>query len=340
MPVYSFSTYSNTDLGRPSGSIATGTFTVSGPPSVMEVQDDDGIFDDESPHGGQTLDTSQQVLSTNFDGIYSAGQVVRSVYRYEVTNNTTGETGYAYLIRIHTGTDPSSPGWQDGDYYNAFSIDVSAGDSITLSSGNYVGQTPFSNLVVCFTKGTGILTDKGERAVESLQAGDMVATRDNGYQQLRWIGKKTIVANSDVAPILFKQGVLGNHKDLLVSPNHRMMIESASADLLFAEHEVLVPAKHLLGNSGITKLVGGFVTYVHMLFDKHEIVFANGSPSESFYPGTEALDALEKPSKDEILGLFPELAGTGQSTAYADTARICLKEYEAKVLMNFDGLPC
>ncbi len=86
--------------------------------------------------------------------------------------------------------------------------------------------------------------------MESLQAGDMVATRDNGYQQLRWIGKKTIVANSDVAPILFKQGVLGNHKDLLVSPNHRMMIESASADLLFAEHEVLVPAKHLLGNSG------------------------------------------------------------------------------------------
>ena len=331
MPVYSLMAYSNTDIGRASGSISTGTYTVSGAPAIMQVQDDDSIFDDESTGSGQTLDTSQQTLAAGFDGTYGAGQVVRSVYRYTVTNNTTGETGNAYLIRIYTGTNPSSPGSQDGDYYNAFDIPISTGDSFTLSSGNYIGQIDYTNLVVCFTAGTHILTKSGPRLIENLRVGDMIATRDNGYQPLRWIGSKTVKAQGKVAPIVIQKGALDNTSDLIVSPNHRMLIEAASADLMFAEREVLVSAKHLCSAPGIRRQTGGMVTYIHMLFDHHEIVFANGTPSESFFPGDAALDALADEARSEVLSLFPELSQQ-TSEIFQQTARLCLRKHETALL--------
>ncbi|MGB7317220.1 MAG: Hint domain-containing protein [Planktotalea sp.] len=334
MPVYSLMAYSNLDLGRPSGSISTGTFTVSGASAIMQVQDDDSVFDDESTGSGETLDTSQQTLASAFDGTYSAGQVVRSVYKYTVVNNTTGETGVAYLIRVYTGTNPSSPGSQDGPYYNAFDIPVSPGDSITLSAGNYIGQIDYSELVVCFTKGTGILTKTGLRQIETLRVGDMIATRDNGYHPLRWIGSKTVRAQGAVAPIEIGKGVLDNTTKLLVSPNHRMLIEAASSDLLFGEPEVLVSAKYLCSNPGIRRVLGGTVTYIHMLFDRHEIVFADGAASESLFPGEGALNALEDQARSEVLYLFPELASTTRG-AFEETARLCLRKHEALVLSNF-----
>jgi len=297
----------------------------------MQVQDDDTVFDDESANSSETLDSSEQTLATAFDGSYSAGQVVRSVYKYTVTNNTTGETGTAYLIRIYQGTDPTSPGAQDGPYYNAFTIPVSSGDSITLSSGNYVGQVDYTDLVVCFTKGTSILTKSGPKLIESLRVGDMVATRDNGFQPLCWIGSRTVQAVGNVAPIRIAKDVLGNTRDLFVSPNHRMLIEAASSDLLFAEREVLVSAKHLCGMQGIARAVGGSVTYVHLLFEGHEVVYANDAPSESFFPGVSALEALSNEARDEVFSLFPDLK-TPEATNFGFTARTCLKGYEARLL--------
>ncbi len=332
MPVYSLTAYSNLDLGRDAGSISTGTFTVSGAPSTMQVQDDDSVFDDETPNYGQTLDTSQQTLATPFDGTYSAGQVAQSVYKYTVVNNTTGETGTAYLIRIYTGTNPSSPGSQDGPYYNVFDISVSPGDSITLSSGNYVGQFDYSD-VVCFTQGTLILTNTGPKRIETLRAGDLIATRDNGYQPLSWIGKKTVPALGKVAPIHIAKGALGDNDHLLVSPNHRMLIEAAYSDLLFGETEVLVSAKSLCDAPGIQQIFGGFVTYIHLLFERHEIVFANGSPSESFFPGEPAIDALSLDARNEVFALFPDLKNL-QTNKFSKTARQCLKKYEALLLVK------
>lgn len=333
MPIYSLNAYSNLDLGRGSTSISTGTFTVSGAPSTMQVQDDDNVLDDESTTFGQSLDTSQQTLASSFDGTYAAGQVVRSVYKYTVVNNTTGETGTAYLIRIYTGTDPSSPGGQDGPYYNAFDISVSPGDSITLSSGNYIGQAPYADLVVCFTQGTLILTNTGPKRIETLQVGDLIATRDNGYQPLCWIGKKTVPALGKVAPIHIAEGALGGNQHLIVSPNHRMLIEAAYSDMLFGETEVLVSAKSLCEAPGIKQIFGGLVTYIHLLFERHEIVFANGSPSESFFPGDSALDALSLDARNEIFELFPDLKDV-QTRKLSETARKCLKNYETRLLVK------
>ena len=331
MPVYSFLAFSNSDLGRPAGSISTGTFTVGGKPAIMDVQDNDPIFDDESSANGQTVDRSQQRLATPFDDIYPANPVVQSVYRYTVTNTTTGQTGTAHLIRIYTGTNPWSVGSQDGEFYNSFSIPVKLGDTITLSDGNYIGQTAYSNLVICFTPNTLIATAKGPRPVQSLRPDDLVITRDNGPQPLRWIDKRRVPAQDAFAPVKIAAGVLDNSTDLLVSPNHRMLIAAAANDLHFGTTEVFVAAKHLLGHPGVRQIAGGKVTYIHLLFDQHEVIFANNSPSESLFPGTTALSAMETHARDEVLTLFPELC-QHHPKAFANTARICLNRQESRLL--------
>lgn len=333
MPIYSFLAYSNQDLGRPATSITPGTFTVSGQAAVMNVLDNDLVLDDEATGSGQTRDTSQQVLSGGFDGIYNSGVVVQSVYSYTVTNNSTGQTGTAHLIRIYNGTNPSSPGSQSGAYYNAFSIPVNVGDSITLSGGNFIGQTAYSNLVICFTKGTQITTPTGPKRIEQLKAGDLVTTRDNGPQRLRWIGTRKVAARNALAPIRIAAGVLGNSKTLRVSPNHRMLIAATANDLHFGNTEVFVAAKHLLGAKGITQVSGGMVTYIHLLFDRHEVVFANDCPSESLFPGTSALNAMDRAARDEVLTLFPELRQHSPNI-FANTARLCLNRQESRLLQQ------
>ncbi|WP_293441607.1 hypothetical protein [Planktotalea sp.] len=96
MPVFSNLAYSNTDLGRPACSISTGTFTVASAGAIINVLDNDSVFDDESTGGGQAVDSSQQVLDSAFDGSYVAGRFVRSAFQYNVvTNNTKGDTGTA-----------------------------------------------------------------------------------------------------------------------------------------------------------------------------------------------------------------------------------------------------
>ena len=184
--------------------------------------------------------------------------------------------------------------------------------------------------IICFASATNILTDTGEVAIEHLTPGQMISTLDHGYQPLRWIGSRTVPAQGRMAPIVIRAGVLGNKRDLRVSPQHRMLIRGAQAQLLFGEDEVLVAAKHLSNWDGVFTDTGGEVEYFHMMFDGHQIVFADGAESESFHPGTVGMGALEEAARDEVLGLFPELAT--DLGAYGPTVRMCLKQYEAQLL--------
>ncbi len=184
--------------------------------------------------------------------------------------------------------------------------------------------------IICFTAGTMIRTPGGERPIETLKPGDMVTTLDRGAQPLRWIGRRTVPATGVLAPIRFATGSYGNHRDLLVSPQHRMLCRGYAAQLLFGETEVLAPAKSLVDDFQVTIDYGGMVTYVHMLFDRHEIVIANGAPSESFYPGSCGLDSLSDPSRDELFRLFPALRSDAGS--YGPASRTCLKGSEARAL--------
>lgn len=199
--------------------------------------------------------------------------------------------------------------------------------TFTMLDGTVVNFSEIEN-IVCFTSGTGILTPYGLRKIQNLQVGDLVITRDNGLQPIRWIGKRTVPALNKFAPIRFAAGSLPNlNRSLLVSPQHRMLVGNHRSQLYLGESEVLVSAKHMVNNTSITREVGGEVTYMHLLFDQHEIVYADGTASESFHPGDIGLHAISEASRAEMFGLFPELRA--DPSAYGSTARKCLRKHEA-----------
>ena len=186
----------------------------------------------------------------------------------------------------------------------------------------------------CFVAGTEILTQTGLVPVEALEPGHMILTRDNGFQPLRWIGKTTRLALGNDAPICFAAGALGNHEAVSFSPNHRVLFNSPKAALLFGESEVLVKARDLVNGTTVTvQETGRPVTYVHLLFDRHEIVRGNGMDSESYHPGRETMDSFDAETREEILRLMPNMDAM-MGYGYGPAARVALRRYEAEALLK------
>ncbi len=188
-----------------------------------------------------------------------------------------------------------------------------------------------TDFLACFAAGTRVLTPTGERAVETLRTGDLVVTLDHGAQPIRWIGRTETLGRGNHTPIRIEAGALGNLQALRVSPQHRMLIAGGSAELQFGEPEVLVAARHLVGQDGITEDPCGPVSYVHILFDRHELVLAEGAWAESFFPG-DMLEQGDPQARAEIMALFPDLALPGSSQFQA--ARRVLKSGEAAALLH------
>ena len=226
----------------------------------------------------------------------------------------------------------SSPNQENGtvQFLNALGVVIG-----TLNFNN------IENIIPCFTPGTLIDTDRGSVAVETLQAGDMVITRDGAAKPIRWIGTKQISshglrADPALQPVQIRAGALGGGlplRDMRVSPQHRMLITGVRAELLFGEDEVLVSALHLVGSPGIDRLTCLTVTYVHLLFDQHEIIRADGSWTESLQPGERALAGIGQDGCAELFSIFPELAQAAGRESYA-AARLSLKGYEARALLS------
>lgn len=136
---------------------------------------------------------------------------------------------------------------------------------------------------VSFTRGTHVtMADGSQRAVEHLNTGDRVLTRDHGVQQIRWIGRRTVRALGAHAPIWIREGALNNARNLIVSPNHRLFVYQRNDRLGAGRAEVLVKASHLLDGDAVTRRSGGFVDYYQMLFDRHEIIYAEGIAVKTF----------------------------------------------------------
>lgn len=213
-------------------------------------------------------------------------------------------------------------------------------DTKTVIKGELVFKE-IENVIPCFTPGAMIATPRGEVPVETLREGDKVITRDNGIQEIRWTGNRTLnraeLAEGDgLKPILINAGSLGRNlpeRDMLVSPQHRVLITGETPQLYFEESEVLVAAKHLVGKSGVSIIDTMRTTYIHFMFERHEVVLSDGAWTESFQPGDQTLGAMGEASRDEIFALFPELATAEGVSDYA-AARRTLKAHEAKLLQN------
>ena len=204
-----------------------------------------------------------------------------------------------------------------------------------------INYTNIEEIIPCFTPGTLIATPRGEVDVAELCAGDKVVTRDNGLQEIRWVGRKTLTAaeiatRGDIAPIMIRKAALGNglpERDMIVSPNHRMLVSNEKAALLFEDHEVLIAAKHLTSMDGVEAVDLAEVTYVHIMFDRHEVVLSDGTWSESFQPGDYTLAGIGEESREEIFALFPELREISGRGGY-EAARRILRKHEAELLVS------
>jgi len=212
------------------------------------------------------------------------------------------------------------------------------------ADGNVTGTMDFRNIenvIPCFTPGTLIATPKGERPVDELKTGDKVITRDNGIQEIRWIGVKALDwkalgAMPHLKPVLIRKGSLGHglpERDMLVSPNHRVLVANDQTQLYFEEREVLVAAKHLVNNAGVSIANSLGATYIHFMCDHHEVVLSDGAWTESFQPGDYTLKGIGNAQRSEILALFPELKEQGGIEGYT-SARRTLKKHEAQMLLK------
>ncbi|MDQ1899767.1 Hint domain-containing protein [Paracoccus sp. WLY502] len=304
--------------------------------STITISDDDDRFQSGryAPDAtGQTLTTA--VTFGNDAAAVPAGTAL-SFHTCSIieTRNADGSVDQ-FLVTFPRKSVPGTFGVELGGRHSVLVMPIPRADktypvfSLTKSyafkgiqavgrANDQVAYAPLATgAVTCFAAGTLIETAQGARPVETLRPGDLVLTRDNHAQTLRWQGgvhvtREGLEARPNLRPILIRAGALGagcpGH-DLTVSPQHRMLIRSRIAHRLFKDAEILVAAKHLVGLPGIevsTPPEG--VTYFHLLFDRHEIVMSNGAWSESLFTGPQAINALSDAARREILALFPELA--------------------------------
>lgn len=180
--------------------------------------------------------------------------------------------------------------------------------------------------VVCFLEGTLIETDIGPKPVQWLREGDMIATADHGFQRLKIALNSRFVATPKTQPIRIAANTLDNQQDLFVSPHHRVVIADPLCDLYFGASEVFVAAKDLIAVPGVSQAAGHkLVSYYHLLLENHEVIYANGHATESFFTGDMARLTLQK-TRDAMRD------AVAQHTKNTATARPSLNAYEARLL--------
>ncbi len=192
---------------------------------------------------------------------------------------------------------------------------------------------------ICFTPGTRIATPNGPCPVEELEEGDWVSTKDDGDQPVVWIGRRQISgarmhALPHLRPVRLRANVLGQDEpdaDLVVSPDHRILVKGPMSQVLFNTEEVLVAARDLLNDATITiDHSMRSVTYIHLMLPSHQIVWANGIETESFNPGLAALDVIEREQQNRLFDCLPDLRR--DPGTYGMPVRRMLNRAEASLL--------
>lgn len=217
-------------------------------------------------------------------------------------------------------------------------LDLGDGQTLTMTGVTDVFDLNQENVnVICFARGTLIRTPNGDVPVEDLVVGDLVTTLDDGPQKLRWVGSRYLSAdelraNPKIRPINIAKGTLGNTRDLMVSPQHRMLLTGWRAEMLFGQEEVLASAKSLINDEHIYQVDVDGVEFFHLLFDAHEIVFAEGALAESLLPGAQAMASLTMDARLELETVFPQIFESGSDWI---PARRILAKSEAKA-MSFE----
>ncbi len=185
---------------------------------------------------------------------------------------------------------------------------------------------------VSFTSGTRITLATGEqRLIEDIQIGDRVLTRDDGAQPVRWIGHTVHRATGEFAPIVITAGTLNNTDDLRVSPDHRLFIYQREDKLGVGRSELLIKARHLVNDTTVFAQEGGFVDYYQIMFDDHQIIFAEGISAETMQVDTRTQSVLPDDVKEK---LRVSESNSGQAASKFEVHENLLKRPDAAALLK------
>lgn len=321
MPTRTFSIYRVPNSYVSTGADPTITFIDS-----MTITDDDGNL--EATEGADP--GTSQTMTVNGVAVDS----YQFFYDDNITINGNVETVKTFQVVIGGNTFSFMMNDDDDEIAG-----VSVGDTATLNT--YAGYTAIDyDDLPCFVRGTRIKTTNGLKRIEDLKVGDLVHTLDRGPQPIRWIGSaklsvRDLIARPHLRPVVIPAQSFGKElpiKDLHLSPQHRCLLRGWPVEMSFGLPEVLAPAKSMVGRRGIhIDHSCREVSYFHLMFDHHEVIFSEGLPTESFLVGDTIRDGMDQDQLNEILELFPDLAfdRTGRKN---EPSRPILRSFEVSVL--------
>ncbi|MGB0798296.1 MAG: Hint domain-containing protein, partial [Planktomarina sp.] len=300
------------------------TATLSAPSSVLSanVSDDDSVFNfdgDETVAAGSPVGTPGDTFNL-------------VAVNYELTN-PAGVT-HAFFGFNSGGVEYFYSEYAPDDFFaQAGNYDVARPLYAALASQAY--SPPITP--PCFTSGSLITTDRGNVLIDNLQPGDMILTRDNGFQPLAWkfareLSKSYFNANPANRPVMLRKDSLGPNvpdRDVMVSPGHLMLVAGSS--------EVLVPARQLVKNNRAFQVSNVETSYIHLLFEQHQIVKVDGMWSESFQPSHKSLHMVGA-ARTEVFDIFPELQFQSGVDAYVAARNVAYRGDAKQVLKSMTGL--
>ncbi|SLN11725.1 hypothetical protein PSA7680_00157 [Pseudoruegeria aquimaris] len=367
MPTNSFYVYNTGALNVSGGTISLDpNFNAADDRWILEITDDDNQLDGDFSNNEQGYDANQtgvlyetdgttlanpgggpvngdrvyaenQLLLTGSDGSLITIYVMESggtFVGYLPTAPLTPGVTYAYTSTNVIGNDEVA-----GTFWNFFYGGTDETDPTTYVDPS-TGESNIIGAVVCFTPDALVRTPDGMRPIGGLRRGDQVMTRDNGYQEIRWLHRRRLTqadlrANPHLAPIVIERGAMGPDTPFCrtrVSPQHRILVASPMNEMLFGTEVTLAPAKGLIDGKRIWQDHRcRSVEYVHLLFDSHEILEADGLQSESFHPGDWTMGHLPEEALRELFEIFPSLARRHES--YGPAAYPALSVREARLLV-------
>ncbi|MBW4707120.1 Hint domain-containing protein [Roseobacter sp. YSTF-M11] len=291
----------------------------SGAWQPVSIEDDDLDFRDND--GSQRLNGAQTIDGTPF----ADNAAVEAEYGLVLTDGVNSWTVVGFNV------NNSSPAYATVEglaFIGGPGGFPPVGVPLTVTSafeGPTFQQTEYAT-PVCFATGTVIDTCDGPMPVERVIPGMAVVTRDHGAQRVLWAGRRAVQGQASFAPVHIAAGTMGNTADVLVSQQHKLLVTGWQAEMLFGQDEVLVPAGHLVGLTGVTRVTRGPIGYHHLLLEDHAVLRSAGMWSESFSLGAMALDALLPMARAQVTRDFPELIG--RPPAYAT-----LRKHEARLLI-------
>ena len=183
------------------------------------------------------------------------------------------------------------------------------------SGGRVTVDFSYKDLVVCFVAGTKIRTPEGEKAIEELQIGDLISTA-NGAKALKFVCQSTRSFNELLAtgknPIRVAAGTFGASADLLMSPSHALNLEGS-----------LIEAGALIDHASVERVTewnAPELTYFNMELDQHELIWANGVATESYFSSyrTNGFSRQSWDNYSEYVALY----GEGELMQELDMPRI------------------